>query len=233
MLELHVLAHPALWFVKTSWPSSIHTIQKAVCPVLHIPKLHGLLGDSPFSVCSGHGNCQIQENREPDTRSQLGLPFPERTTAKESILSYTVREQQAKMGTPKRCRRSEHVRWWRTWADAKVPPTQSPQCHLHWLWPSSTMTTVTTQKCRVWLPSDSHPFWYRKGRRCDKIHTDITRGSIKLSHTSGFQAAVLRIWGFPWITADIHERWLIRGSLLSGGLSDGKFWVTHVEGVDD
>lgn len=82
MLELHVLAHPALWFVKTSWPSSIHTIQKAVCPVLHIPKLHGLLGDSPFSVCSGHGNCQIQENREPDTRSTTCSPFSRKNNCK-------------------------------------------------------------------------------------------------------------------------------------------------------
>lgn len=82
MLELHVLAHPALWFVKTSWPSSIHTIQKAVCPVLHIPKLHGLLGDSPFSVCSGHGNCQTQENREPDTRSTTWSPFSRKNNCK-------------------------------------------------------------------------------------------------------------------------------------------------------
>ena len=175
----------------------MHTIQKAVCPTLRIPILHGLFGVSPFSVRSGHGNSQKSGGSGAWHWSTTWSHFSRRNNCKGNHPSL-----------PKRRTTGRNPHSWDTSRGQNMPDGEGrelmlkshqhcPWTNLHWLWPSSTMTTVTTWECRVRLPSDPSPFLTQKGKkkRHDKIHTKATRGIIKLSYSSGFQAAVLRTWG--------------------------------------
>lgn len=79
-------------------PSSMLATQKAVCPALHIPKLHAIFGDSSFSVCRGHRNSQKASIGSLTLVHNL---VPEGTTAKKTIPPYPRGEQPAKSHTPK------------------------------------------------------------------------------------------------------------------------------------
>lgn len=192
-LEHHGLTYPVLWFVKTGHQACTLFKRQSV-----------LLSTSPNSIVYlvtvllfvvATETAINQEDQEPDIGPQLGLTFPEGTTAKQTIPPYPSREQPAKIHTPETC---------------PVVRTCPMGKDMGWCW--SPTNTVSGQTCTgfnpaaQWLqwphgsaesdfPQIQAPFWHRKKKTHHKIHADVTRGIIKLSYTSGFQAAVLRTWG--------------------------------------
>lgn len=100
-LEHHGLTYPVLWFVKTGHQACTLFKRQSV-----------LLSTSPNSIVYlvtvllfvvATETAINQEDQEPDIGPQLGLTFPEGTTAKQTIPPYPSREQPAKIHTPETC----------------------------------------------------------------------------------------------------------------------------------
>lgn len=145
--------------------------------------LYGLSGDSPFPPCSSQGNSQKSRgswawhwsttwshfSRRNNCKGNHSLLHKWRTNGKNPHSWDTLRGQKMPSGEDQELLLKTHPHW--LWTN------------LSWLWPSSTMCTVTPWECRAWLPSDPSLFLTQKEKkkRHDKMHTNITRGTIKLS----------------------------------------------------
>lgn len=103
----------------------MHATQKAICPTLHIPKLHGLLGDSPFSVCSGHRNSQKSRGLGAWHWFSTWSNLQKEQLQRKPSLSTQVENDQQNSTLLRHLQKSYHARWGRTWADAEVPPPLS------------------------------------------------------------------------------------------------------------
>lgn len=204
--------------------------QKAFWPALHSPMVSMIcLVGSPFPGCSDQGSSQKSRGLWAWHWSTAWSYFSRRNTCKgkHSLLQKwrtnsknpcSLRGENMPNGEGQELLLKTHRHW--LWTN------------LHFLWPSSTMSTVTPWDCRAWLPWDPSLFLTQKE---EDIKYTPTSPEVPLSLvlTSGFQAAALRTGRFPWNTAAIHKGWLTRGCLLSGGLSGDKSWVTLVEYVDN